>query len=169
MEKFVILKHCELRPEVENDIVAIKQQHWNYPYDAQIEWMRNNLKKNDMHLLLYEDGQPVAYLNLVNVTVYVDGNQMPAVGIGNVCVTKCKIGYGIGRKIVQKANDIIKELCMVGVLLCKEELLDFYGKFGWHELTCGNITIASNDYEKKIMFFNSTIIEVNGLSIDRNF
>lgn len=169
MEEFKVLRHGDLNFESEKDIIAIKQEHWNYSNASQKEWLRSNLKDDDMHLLLYVDGQLSAYLNLVNVAVCIDEKKIDALGIGNVCATKCKIGKGYGRKIVQRANDIIKEKNKIGILLCKESLEGFYSRLGWKKIRCDDVSVADKDFDKTIMLINSSIAETERLKIDRNF
>ena len=169
MEEFKFLSHCKLHSELEKDIIALKQQHWHYSYASQTEWLHSNLNKDDMHLLLYVDGQLTAYLNLVNVSVSVGDKTISALGVGNVCVAKCKTGNGFGHKIVQKANEIIKEKNKVGVLLCKENLEGFYAKLGWHKIPCKKMSVANKDYDKTIMLFNSSVIEAEQVTVERNF
>ena len=169
MEEFVVLRHGDLNFESEKDIIAIKQEHWNHSKDSQKKWLHSNLKNDDMHLLLYVDGQLSAYLNLVNIAVCIDEKKIDALGIGNVCVDKCRIRKGYGRKIVQRANEIIIEKNKIGILLCKESLEGFYSRLDWQKIRCNDVSVADKDFDKTIMLFNSSITQIAELSIDRNF
>lgn len=169
MEEFELISHCDLCSELEKDIISIKREHWNYPYASQKEWLHSNLKKDDRHLLLYIDGRLSAYLNLVNVEIEVENKTISTIGIGNVCVAKCRTGNGFGHKIVQRANEIIKEENKIGVLLCKGSLERFYALLGWHKISYKDVTVAGKNFDKTIMLFNSSIKKIEQLTIDRNF
>lgn len=111
------------------EVIAIKTIAWPYPCDSQLDWIKQNLSPIDIHALLYKDKSVVAYLNLIDTRIQINGNLFNAYGIGNVCAVQKHQGYG--RILMEKINLFIKDKSRIGLLFCKEPLLKFYGSLGW--------------------------------------
>ena len=169
MKVFTVLKNDQLSKKHINDIVLLKQQHWNYPVESQIRWLKDNIRDDDSHLLFYDESRLIAYLNLVKIEIDIDGLKFHAKGIGNVCVDKELHGQGLGNKIVVKANEILLETNYKGFLLCHPQLVNFYLKAGWKEIICDHIVVENVNYTNKIMVYNSDIVFANTMYLDRNF
>ena len=67
-------------------------------------------------------------------------------------------GYGFGGKILEYANNIIKEN---GFLLCEHKNIYFYKKYGWN--INNDITIINKEYSDNLskMIFNNLSSNVN--------
>ena len=169
MDKIEVFQHGELPLPIKKEIISVKSQYWRFSYESQLQWMDKNLQKGDLHFLLRNANQVIAYLNLVNINLLMDNEQIGAIGVGNVCVSKEKSNNGYGSKIMSLANEKIKSLKIPGVLLCHERLIDFYTKVGWRVLSCDNIIIDSKSFKEKVMIFNSKMFTVGTLKINRNF
>lgn len=166
----ISIKHCDIDRECMNKIVALKQQHWNYSYDSQINWMDENIRKDDEHLCMKLNGELIAYLNLTEIFCTTDKLSIKAWGVGNVCVDKRYSKKGFGTALMTATNSFIKEQNRNGILLCHENLIPFYEKSGWMQLN-GNmvITVAGISFEHSLMTLNSVINDVAYVDIDRNF
>ncbi len=136
-----ILDNYEVSSDCLESIAKLKEQHWKYGIDSQMQWMEKNLINNDKHLMInaFENGKKVlrAYLNLVTVLVEIDSIQYEAIGVGNVCVERNLQNKGWGRVLMGEANSYIIKNGGMGVLLCKSDLLSFYEKCGWLKLQGG--------------------------------
>ncbi len=56
--------------------------------------MKNNLKSEDVHVFLKEEGKDIAYLNIAWVTACINGKDIICAGIGNVCAKQKGMGGG---------------------------------------------------------------------------
>lgn len=165
-------KQNELSFEEEIRIAELKNQHWPYGIDSQIQWMKKNIYANDVHLMGEEETEKGivlrAYLTLSQLNVVIDNNNYDLIGIGGVCVDKGSQHTGMGKRLVDKANIYIKEQGRPGLLLCKDNLADFYKKCGWNLLKFQMAVVAGRNYEHNIM-----LLGANGscskIIIDRNF
>lgn len=162
--KIRLIRHKEITPEDVDKIIKLKSQHWNYSYESQYKWLYENIADNDFHLILENSKHKlIAYLNIVYVDVECDGKSISHLGIGNVCVAKELKGMGYGILLMNIATYYIKLLNKTGILICKENLREFYKKTGWIEFkknwTIGDITI------KGILFIserrNYTLLKIN--------
>jgi predicted GNAT family N-acyltransferase len=154
-------------------LIEIKQQHWPYPYEAQIKWINDNIKSDDYHLFLYLNDEFVGYLNIVHIIVIMDGREIDDYGIGNVCVSKKYAHIGLGSVLMSVANSWLKKQEKIGFLLCKDELIDFYRQAGWSLLKVNSTLICGNQCYVNIMFYNSkelsSIKPMIQVEINRNF
>lgn len=158
-----------------NRIIAIKNEHWPHNYDSQIMWLRQNLYDDDVHLLLSDGLQLLAYLNIVRVNARMDSKTISMIGIGNVCVEKSREHSGMGRLIIGEFNSYVEDMNAIGVLLCKSHLVEFYKKCGWKEIKPNKVSVANVKFQNHIMVYSSDsetldyLCNAYELEIDRNF
>ncbi|ELV7524838.1 oligosaccharide flippase family protein [Flavobacterium psychrophilum] len=88
-----------------------------------------NLKKDDIHVMMFDKGCLLAYKNLVQVEEVINDKKTAFLGIGNIC-SKEK-GKGLGQELLQEVNAFMEEKKLYGILLCKNELIGFYAKYHW--------------------------------------
>lgn len=127
-----ILNNEEIPTELLDTIISIKSTAWKYTKKEQINWIKNNLNINDFHVLLYDKGEAISYLNLVSTNVFIDEQLTPILGVGNVCTSKT--GQGYGGEILRLTSLFLKKNNIIGLLFCKENLVKFYNKFNWNEI-----------------------------------
>lgn len=124
-----VIKHSNIDEGTLQEIVKIKQLSWDYSYESHLNWIRDNIQDDDLHFILYENGELVAYMNIVNVDVMIDNASYQSMGIGNVCAASK--GRGYGKEIMNELNRYLLEVDSIGILLCKTPLIPFYQKFNW--------------------------------------
>ena len=168
-EDFILVKHENLTDNCLNKIICVKRQFWKYSLESQRKWIQSSMKIGDIHLLMHVYGQFIAYLSINVVNISVDDQVMFAKGLGNVCVAKGFQGQGFGKKIVEKANKIIKENNDTGILLCHRHLISFYERCGWHNVTYDNVEIEQKKFTNVIMLFNNDLQYVSYMKLDRIF
>ena len=167
-----IINHKDLKKEDEYQIVKLKDQHWVYGIKSQMDWIRENVKEEDVHLIgqLYSKEQLiiVAYLTMSKIQVRIDGNQYEAIGVGGVCVDRKKQHQGLGSILVYKANTIIQEKKKTGILLCKNNLIGFYERCKWEHLSFKKAIVADQKYDQEIMILHGVDM-CKDITIDRYF
>lgn len=67
------VKHSEATPLDWDSAISLKSVAWPYPKESQIQWMRENLKPEDLHVFLMQDGTDVAYLNIAILYATING------------------------------------------------------------------------------------------------
>ncbi|MGN0210731.1 MAG: hypothetical protein ACI391_06415 [Muribaculaceae bacterium] len=158
-----IVKHSEATSFDIDRAIAIKQVAWPYPKDSQIQWMRDNLTADDTHVFLYDDGNEcdIAYLNMINIRVIINGISTLCVGIGNVCSAR----KGGGKCLIIKINELIVENHIPAILFCKSSLVGFYRKFNWKLISPERVTLNHHINDINTMVFNmpmQSILEYDG-------
>ncbi|WP_423128023.1 GNAT family N-acetyltransferase [Gaoshiqia sp. Z1-71] len=144
MFKIKAIPHKELTCEILDEIIWVKSSVWPYPSDEQKKWIKNNIKDDDIHFLLYNASKAVAYLNLIDIEIEVDNQKEKAFGIGNVCAIEK--GKGYGKELMKQVNQFIIKSEKTGLLFCKNNLTPFYQKYGW-KLINKNLLVLSLDIQ----------------------
>lgn len=149
------IPHSQVTKEQLDQIIQIKSIAWPYPYEAQQNWIKKNLKESDIHVLLQnEQNESVAYLNLIPIVLKLDGAPISAFGIGNVCALET--GKGWGRVLIDKINEFLEINHAIGLLFCKESLVRFYSESHWTVLAPEKLDFK-HAMEVKTMMFDSTM------------
>lgn len=150
--EFEFLKHSEIAKDKLDDIIFLKKIHWDYSIVEHLNWMEVNLKVNDMHVLVYDEFDLVAYLNLVESKVTIENKNYTFLGVGNVC-TKVK-SKGYGSILIKEVDKYIIDENKAGILLCKDSLIGFYLKNDWELLD-------KNDVEANFNLLNAMIFNMS--------
>ena len=129
MIRFDYINHGEATFEIKERICTIKDTSWHHGIKNQMQWLESHLKDTDIHLMAYTEGGLVAYLNLIDLNIAIDGKTKKALGIGNVCSAEKGIGYG--KMLVEEVNVYLNKHNKIGILLCKQNLVNFYNKYNW--------------------------------------
>jgi predicted GNAT family N-acyltransferase len=152
MFKLKVIAHCEVSQNDLNEIIKVKTVAWPYPYEKQLKWLNENLNADDLHLLLLEDNITIAYLNLINIELEINNEKYKSLGVGNVC--SAEKGKGFGNKLMKLTNQFIKKNRKPGLLFCKPELINFYGKFNWVVIEKDRLRLNLNNQNTETMSFN---------------
>lgn len=159
------LRHSEINECFTEKIIRLKQQHWTYSNESQIDWINANIKRNDYHILITDTNANIlAYMNLVNRKV----NNVEILGIGNVCVDKNVSGDGVGTLLMNVSKFYARQLSLDLILLCKENLVDFYKKCGFY-LYQGNAYIAGAIFNNSVFTLRNDYNFINEMYIDKDF
>ncbi len=168
-EKYTIFKHKDLNEDALREIIRLKQQHWNHPYESQKKWIEDNLQPEDIHMLYAIDGRYIAYMSICIIDIFSKEMHIKAKGLGNVCVDKELQGKGLGKRLVEKANELITDAGEVGILLCHNHLLAFYERCGWHNVEYNSLLIGENKFNDILMLLNCDKNYLSDVVLDRNF
>jgi len=131
--EFEFVQHKHISPKQLSEIIAVKGSVWNYPTESHKAWIAENILPDDYHLIVRKDNRPVAYLNLVELSLKSNSDIMPAWGIGNVCVTPESQGKNCGLLLMKLTDFFLAQTKRIGVLICKDRVCAFYKRCNWHE------------------------------------
>lgn len=67
MLKINLIKHQDVTDQDIKEVIDLKSKQWSFSLDKQIQWIKNNIKNSDFHMLLLLDKKSVAYLNLIDI------------------------------------------------------------------------------------------------------
>lgn len=163
--KIEFITHQDIKKKDLAQVVDIKAKVWPYSIDKQYEWIADNINKRDIHVLLREEeGLILAYLNLIEIFLNINNQKYNGFGIGNVCSVIQGMGYG--KKLITTVNEYLLKQNKIGLLFCKDKVLDFYQKLDWKLVGADRINIANiNTLFTHVMIFNFQN-EINELIYD---
>lgn len=155
MFELKIIRNSEILKQDIDEIIRIKSFAWPYPYLDQIKWLIDNLKDNDLHLILYNEDESVAYLNLIIEELLIDGFVYNIYGVGNVCAIAK--GNGYGTILLKSTNQFIISKNKIGLLFCKPQLVAFYKKCGWILVEKKQMSLSIDNSNIETMILNSNL------------
>jgi hypothetical protein len=147
MFSLILIPHRDVTESQIEEIVRIKSVAWLYDVESQHEWLNSNLLDTDIHVLLRLNEKNIAYLNLINIIIKIDGVVEKCYGVGNVCSSEK--GKNFGKKIMAQISLYLLQKNMLGLLFCNEKLIKFYSLCAWNLI----------EKEKVKLFFNSESVE----------
>ena len=152
MFDLILIPHKEVTSNQLKDVIKIKSKAWPYSFERQLEWINANLKEADIHVLLSLNETNVAYLNLIDIELKLDGIVNESYGIGNVCASEK--GKGWGKEIITQTNLYLKLRNKVGLLFCKNSLVNFYNLYKWKIIEKRKITLLFDNESIETMIYN---------------
>ncbi|WP_163753371.1 GNAT family N-acetyltransferase [Mycobacterium botniense] len=85
------------------------------------------------HVGVVADGRLIAHAGWLPVELRIDERPLQAVGLGAVLVNRTWRGRGVGRVVVQAAQERMRQMGRpFGLLFCRQGLVRFYETLGWH-------------------------------------
>jgi hypothetical protein len=164
--RFEFLKHSEIPKGKLYDVISLKNIHWPYSKEEHLNWITKNMNLNDIHVLVYEESDLVAYLNLIESKVIIENKNHIFLGIGNVCSKVKSKGYG--SLLIKEVDKYIVQQNKTGILLCKDSLIDFYLKNDW-ELLDKNDVEANFNLLNTMIFNRSEELKNKKVLIEKEF
>jgi hypothetical protein len=155
MFELKIIRHADISQQELDGIIRIKSAVWPYSYEKQIEWIDNNLKNSDLHLVFFKQQIAVAYLNLITIELTIDNSIYNAYGVGNVCALEK--GKGYGTELLKQTNLYILKENNIGLLFCKLYLISFYTKCCWNVIEKTQLNLSFDNKEIETLIFNYTL------------
>lgn len=99
--------------------------------------------------MMNENGKVLTFFNIVERICKFDEEPIKIAGISNLITPPEHRGMGYGSKIMDQASGILFEdvNAECGLLLCADELIPFYNRFGWYTID-GHVTFVQPDGKK---------------------
>lgn len=161
-----LIRHSDVSQQKLEEIIAVKSLRWPYSFAQHKDWMQENIKPGDFHILVYNEEKLIGYTNFVEVKAKVNGVEIPFMGIGNVCTAES--GKGYGNILMNELNKAVTEKKWNGLLFCKNQLVAYYEKSGWKVVPKEKITSDSlKQFNTMTYNFSENIKEFE--YNDRNF
>ncbi|ARV09694.1 hypothetical protein BTO05_08580 [Winogradskyella sp. PC-19] len=151
---FKYTKHKDTPQDELETICSIKDENWNYGLQNQLDWIKNNINDEDIHVIVEYNSRLIAYLNLVVRQITIDKDNFEVFGIGNVCVSKSKHKSGLGTQLMNYTKEYLKTESKIGILLCKDSLIKFYEKNGWRLIDTNKLGPSLKGAKVSVMTFN---------------
>ena len=160
--KIELVKHHKLEKSILLKIIKLKRQEWKNKLDDQILWIKNNIKKNDIHVILYNEKFIIGYTLLRKRVIKTNSKQIINFYLFDTHIIdknyrKKKINnIALSRILMDTILDFIISKKLISLLFCKQKLTRYYRSFGWKVFDKRKII----NYNKKnlvAMFFGKNL------------
>ena len=152
MYRLSLIHHSDIPVNILNEVIRLKSICWPYSYDDQLKWMNEHLKGSDIHVLLSLNERNIAYLNLIEIDLVINGKTVSGLGVGNVC-SEIR-GNGWGTELMLRTNNILRKYKRTGLLFCRNRLVNFYGMCKWKKIDSSKMKVIFDCNNIVSMYFN---------------
>ncbi len=139
-------------------ICRLKNTKWNYGVKSQFTWFKKNIKKKDIHILLYIKNNLAGYLSLREKFYILKKNKknfkkkflLFDTFIIEKKFRKKKLSY----LLMLSALYIIRKKKILSFLICKKSSLFYYLKFSWIKIPKFTINVLGKNLEDfNVLYF----------------
>ena len=141
------------------DICLLKNKQWKYSLKSQLDYFKKNFKEKDIHICVFEFNRLIAYNALRRKKINLGKEKINYFLFDTLIVSEKNRGKGISNLIMLFNTLIIKKNNLSGFLLCENNLIKFYEKFGWVKKNKKRIILKKEFKTKSFMFFNIDILK----------
>ncbi len=141
-------------------ISKLKDSQWGFGINSQLEWFKNNIKKNDIHNLLYSKSKLIGY-TLLRRRSFNNNNQLKKkyIFFDTLIIHKDYRNKKLSHLLMIFNNTIIRETGLFSFLICKNDLVGYYKKYDWIKLNKKNIKVVDHPFSTNGMLFNTNKIK----------
>ena len=156
----VSLKTSKLNKNKIIQISNLKDSKWSFGINSQLKWFKNNIKKNDIHNLLYFKSELIGY-TLLRRRSFKNNNKLKKryLLFDTLIIHKDYRNKKLSNLLMIFNNTIIKETGLFSFLICKNDLVGFYKKYDWIKLNKKNIKVIDSPFSTNGMLFNTNKIK----------
>ena len=158
------MKHLELKSAKTTklkkkeilSICKLKNTEWKYGIKSQLIWFKKNIKTNDIHNMAFFKKNLIGYNLLRKRSFLINRRKNFYLYFDTLIVLKKYRKMKIGKLLCELSSIIIKKKNYHSMLICKNELVNFYKKFSWKKKKKKNFEILDHIFPKNYypMFFN---------------
>ena len=156
----VSIKTSKLNKNKIIQISNLKDSQWRFGINSQIEWFKKNIKKNDIHNLLFLKSKLIGY-TLLRRRSFNNNNKLKKryLLFDTLVIHKDYRNKKLSNLLMIFNNTIIRETRLFSFLICKNDLVGFYKKFDWIKLNKKNIKVIDRPFSTNGMLFNTNKIK----------
>ncbi len=157
----ISLKTLQLSKNKVTEICRLKDSQWKFGIKSQHQWFKDNVKKNDIHNLLYIKSKLIGY-TLLRIRLYNTDNNFKKknyILFDTLVLNKNYRKKKLSDLMMTYNNMIIKETGFFSFLICKNDLVSFYKKYNWIKLNKKNINVVDHSFSTNGMLFNTKNIQ----------
>ena len=141
-------------------ISKLKDSQWRFGINSQLEWFKNNIKRNDIHNLLYNKSKLIGY-TLLRRRSFNNNNLLKKKYIlfDLLIIHKDYRNKKLSNLLMMFNNIIIRKTGLFAFLICKNDLVSFYKKYDWIKLNKKNIKVIDSPFSTNGMLFNTNKVK----------
>tara|TARA_B100000767_G_C19648767_1_gene485767 strand:+ start:20 stop:556 length:537 start_codon:yes stop_codon:yes gene_type:complete len=163
----ILLNNLNLKSIVSNklankeikEICLLKDKQWKFGLNSQIKWFKSNIKKYDLHNLLYIGSKLIGYTCLRKRTYKIDNiNKKTYYFLFDALTIDPKYrGKKLSNLFMSFNNLVIIQSGLFSILTCDNRLISFYKKNNWTKLNKKYIDFLDYPFRSNGMTFNKKL------------
>ena len=141
-----------------NEIVQIcklKNSFWKFGLRSNLDWFRNNIKRNDIHNLIFTNFKLIGYAVLRVNSLLKIKNKIKYFYLDTLIIDKKYRFTNLSSILMTFNNQIILNNKKISFLICQKQMIKFYKKFCWRLLNKKYFTVKDHKFSSYGMFFNN--------------
>tara|TARA_B100001250_G_C19698826_1_gene743853 strand:- start:70 stop:537 length:468 start_codon:yes stop_codon:yes gene_type:complete len=131
MLKLLNLKTVDLNKNLIEEILRLKDTHWKKGITSQRKYFKENVYKNDLHLLLYFNDSLSGYVLLRNRKCTFKKKNIPYFHFDTLIIKKNLRKKELSSFLMNFVGNFIKFKNSISILYCSNKVVKYYKKFGW--------------------------------------
>ena len=151
-------KTFELKKNVIIQICKLKNSFWKFGLKSNLDWFRNNIKKNDIHNLIFINFKLIGYTALRTRSLFKNKSKIKYFYFDTLIIDKKYRFNKLSNILMHFNNQIILNNKKISFLICQKEMIKFYKKFFWKLLNKKYFTIKDHNFSSYGMFFNNKLL-----------
>jgi hypothetical protein len=141
-----------------NEIVQIcklKNSFWKFGLRSNLDWFKNNIKRNDIHNLFFANFKLIGYTVLRVNSLFKNKNKIKYFYFDTLIIDKKYRSNKLSSILMNFNNQTILNNKKISFLICQKQMIKFYKKFFWKLLNKKYFTIKDHKFSSYGMFFNN--------------
>jgi hypothetical protein len=136
------------------DICKLKNTFWQYGFKSNYEWFKDKVKENDINNLIYHNSRLIGYTLLKFRTFYSGKLKKKYIYFDTFIINKKFRNRGISYYLMNFNNEIILKNNKFSFLICLNDIVNFYKKFGWKKMKNSSFNIIDHNFHTNGMYYN---------------
>ena len=157
---FQSIASTKLKKKQIKEICLLKDKEWKFGIKSQTNWFDSNIKRDDIHNLLYINTKLIGYTLLRKRFCKFNNiaKKKTYLLFDTLVIDKKFRNNNYSTLLMNFNNKIIKKKGFFSFLICKKKLVKFYIKNGWKKLNKNKIKIIDYKFSTFGMIFNNNKI-----------
>jgi len=141
------------------NICKLKNEYWKYGVSSNLKWFKKNIKKNDIHNLLFFNNELIGYTLLRKRIAFIKKKSIIKkinYFYFDTLVIKKIFRKKKYRKLIMRTNSkVIVKQKLHSFLICSKKSVKYYRKFKWNLISKKKFKLMDHQSSKNGMIFNN--------------
>jgi hypothetical protein len=151
-------KTFQLKKNEIMQICKLKNSFWKFGLRSNLHWFRNNIKRNDLHNLIFVNFKLIGYTVLRINSLFKNKNKIKYFYFDTLIIDKKYRSNKLSSILMHFNNQVILNNKKISFLICKKKMIKFYEKFCWKLLNKKYFEIKDHKFSSYGMFFNNKLM-----------
>ena len=141
-------------PKELKEICLLKNEKWKYGINSQLKWFKQNINKKDIFNLLKIRGKIIGLTILRRRSFEIRDKKKKYFLFDTLIISKQFQKKKLSSILMTLNNFVILKNNLLSILICDNDLLKFYKKFGWSKLPSKFFKIKDYNLKSNVLKFN---------------